>query len=351
VKVGASIQQVAEAANVSITTVSHALNGKGRLSQETRERVLRVAAELQYRPHVSARNLAGGKAGVLGLAVSQMPGLSFSLTDFAYFMNLMGAATQAALERGYALVLVPGGSQDEDAFDRLSIDGAIIVDPVSRDPLVHRLRARGVPLVTTGRVLDEDDEGYWVDNNNAAGARAILGHMERSGASRIALVTGPPVTSYTSDSLAVYEAWCAERGIEPQVVVPPGDLSEGAGFDAADALLGSSEPPDAIYATLDRLGTGVLRAAQARGVAVPGDLMVASYTDSDVARWSNPSLTALALHPDEIGRQAVQMLTTLVDGQEPPQPRVHVASRVIVRASTRRHAPERADKPRSGTSR
>jgi DNA-binding LacI/PurR family transcriptional regulator len=343
VKVGASIQQVADAANVSITTVSHALNGKGRLSPGTRERVLKVAAELQYRPHVSARNLAGGKAGVLGLAVSQAPGLSFSLTDFAYFMQLMGAATEAALERGYALVLVPVGTDGEDPFDRVSIDGAIIVDPVSRDPLVRHLRTRGLPLVTTGRVLDEDDDGYWVDNNNAAGTRAVLRHLERGGATRVALVMGPPVTSYTRDSLAVYEEWCEERGIEPRVVIPQGDLSEGAGFDAADELLASDEPPDAIYTTLDRLGTGVLRAARSRGVSVPGDLMVASYTDSDVARWSNPSLTALALHPDEVGRRAVEMLTTLVDGAEPPEPRVHVASRVIVRGSTRRHAGARVD--------
>jgi DNA-binding LacI/PurR family transcriptional regulator len=335
--VRASIQQVAQAAGVSITTVSHALNGKGRLSQETRERVQRIAADLQYQPHASARNLAGGKVGVLGLAVSQTPGLSFSLTEFAYFMQLMGAATQSALEHGYALVLVPAGPHDVDPFDRLAIDGAIIVDPVSRDPLVAHLRDRGVLLVTTGRVLDDDDEGYWVDNNHGAGSTAVLRHLERAGASDVALVTGPPITSYTRDSVVAYEAWCSERGVEPRVVVPPGELSEGAGFDAANQLLASDNPPDAIYATLDRLGLGAMRAAQAKGVSIPGDLMIASHTDSEAARWSHPSMTALALHPDEIGRRAVEMLTTLIDGREPPEPRLHVASRVVVRASTRRH--------------
>src|SRR5689334_2714606 len=106
-KVGASIQEVAHAAGVSITTVSHALNGKGRIAPETRARVQRVAAELRYRPHAGARNLAEGKAGVISLAVSQAPGLSFALTDFAYFLNLMAAATRSALQLGYALVLLP----------------------------------------------------------------------------------------------------------------------------------------------------------------------------------------------------------------------------------------------------
>jgi DNA-binding LacI/PurR family transcriptional regulator len=216
---------------------------------------------------------------------------------------------------------------------------------VARDPLVAHLRARRVPLVTTGRVLDEDDEGYWVDNNHAAGATALLRHLERAGASHVALVTGPPITSYTRDSFVAYEAWCSERGVEPQVVVPQGDLSEGAGFDAAGRLLASDDPPDAIYATLDRLGLGALRAARAQGVSIPEDLMIASHTDSEAARWSHPSMTALALHPDEIGRRAVDMLTALIDGHEPPEPRLHVASRVVVRASTRRRgrpAPARA---------
>jgi DNA-binding LacI/PurR family transcriptional regulator len=335
VKRGTSIQEVARAAGVSITTVSHVLNGKGRLSDETRERVRRIAADLQYRPHVNARNLAGGKTGVLAVALSQAPGMSFSLTDFTFFIQVMSAATQSALEHGYAPVLVPANPDDGDPFERLNVDGALIIDPVTRDPLVRQLREHGVPVVTTGRVLDDDD-GYWVDNNNAAGARSILRHLERNGASRIALVTGPPITSYTHDNLAVYNARCAERSVEPLVVIPKGDLTEGAGFDAAEALLNADDPPDAIYTTLDRLGTGVIRAAQARGVSIPDELMIASYTDSDVARWANPSLTALELHPDEIGRQAMDMLATIVNGETPAEPHVHVAPRLIARGSTRR---------------
>lgn len=331
-----SIQQVAERAGVSTTTVSHALNGKGRLADATRERVRAAAEELGYQPHGPARNLAGGKSGILGLAVSQTAPVQFAVTDFAYFIQLMGAATQTAFDRGYALVLVPPGSHATASFAALNLDGAVVVDPLASDPLVSHLRAGGIPVVTAGRVPDEPDQEWWVDNDHAAGTLATLQHLERQGARRIALVTSPPLTSYTIDTLAAYERWCAASGVQPQVATTAGDLTESAGFAAANELLNSESPPDAIYATLDRLALGVLLAAQANGASVPRDLLVAGCTDSDVVKRSHPALTALSLNPEEIGRQAVRMLTELIDGHTPAERQIRVGTRVVPRASTKR---------------
>jgi AcrR family transcriptional regulator len=147
-KVG--IRQVAAAAGVSVTTVSHALNGKGRLPDATRERVRDVAERLGYRPSAAARNLVGGKTGLLGLTVSQPAGRPLVVGDFAYFVDLMSAASAAAIQRGYALVLTPG--EHGRHWPDIDLDGAIVVDPVAGDPLVQELRQRNVPVVTTGRV-------------------------------------------------------------------------------------------------------------------------------------------------------------------------------------------------------
>jgi DNA-binding LacI/PurR family transcriptional regulator len=332
-----SIHDVATAAGVSATTVSHALNGKGRMAPATRDRIKAVATELGYRPHPGASNLAGGRTGLLGLAVSQARGLSFAVGDFAYFMQLMGAATQAALDRGFALVLVPVVPDGPDPFERVNVDGAIIIDPVADDDVVRRLRERGLPVVTTGRVPGESAPGRWVDNDHVAGTRGLLGHLERAGATRIAHVTTAPITSFTQDTLEEYNAWMASRGVPGQVVVARGDLTEDAGFAAAEQLLDGPEPPDAIFATLDRLALGVLRAAQHRGLVVPDDLLIAGYTDSDAARWTRPSLTAMRLNPDEIGRRAVELLVTTLDEPAAEQ-HVHVPTRLLPRASTRRTA-------------
>jgi DNA-binding LacI/PurR family transcriptional regulator len=336
------IKDVAEAAGVSVTTVSHALNGKGRLPVETRERVQRVARDLGYRPSSTARNLVGGRTGLIGLTVSQAQGLPFALSDFDYFSQVMSACASAAMERGYALVLTPPAAGGDVASMPIDVDGAVIVDPVVDDPLAAALQHEGVPLVTTGRVPGSGDGNPWVDNDHVAATRSVLDHLERAGARSVALVTGPSVTSYTIDVEEAYRAWCDERSGEPLVAYAREDLTEGAGYEAAVALLDRPVRVDAVYATLDRLALGVLLAARARGIGVPDELLVAGSSDSDAARLASPSLTVLRLNPDEIGRRAVDLLADRIEHPDETPENVLVATRLVVRASTRRLSAARA---------
>ncbi len=327
------IKQVAEAAGVSITTVSHALNGKGRLQEETRRRVRQIAEELGYRPNATARNLAGGRTGLIGLAVSQTIEGRFAISDFAYYAQLMSAATASALDFGYALVLASGA--EDGAWRNVRLDGVIVVDPVRGDPICRDFLDRGVPVVTTGREPG-GEQSHWVDNDHRAGTRSILEHLWSRGARRIALLASPPVTSYAIDAREAYDSWCSGHGQDPIVAVARDDLTEGSGFEATGKLLRRANPPDAVYATLDRLALGGLLAAQARGLSVPRELMVAGCTDSEAGKWARPALTALALNPEEIGRAAVEMVTELIEGREPEQPHVVVPTRILPRGSTRR---------------
>jgi DNA-binding LacI/PurR family transcriptional regulator len=329
------IKEIADAAGVSITTVSHALNGKGRLLPETRERVREIAERLNYRPNATARNLVEGRTGLLGLALSQADGPVAKVSDFAYFTHLMSGASSAAIERGYALVLTPP-SWGLGARAGAAIDGAIIVDPIKGDPLAGALHRSGLPVVTTGRALDDDELDCWVDNDHPAGARALLEHLRRRGARCIALITSDTAMSYTRDVEVTFRSWCATHRIE-SLIVRARDFTEGAGFAAAQDLFNRRTPPDAIYATYDRLAYGTLLAAQARGVQVPEQLLlVATATESAGASRVRPSLTVLNLYPEQIGEHAAALLIDLVEGREPTQRQIIVPTRVVPRASTRR---------------
>lgn len=328
------IKEVAAAAGVSVTTVSHALNSKGRLPEHTRQHVRTIAEQLGYRPSVAARNLGGGKTGMLGLLISHPAGLSPGFSDFSYFSQLMMAATLTAMKAGYALVLTAAesGLPNGNAFP---LDGAIVIDPTPDDLAVNELLRCEVPLVTTGRILGADPAGPWVDNDHAAGVRSVLNHLARRGARRIALMTNPTVMSYTVDVNTTYHDWCAEHEREPAVALVGADLTESAGYAAAHSLLSSAEPPDAIYATYDRVGIGALLAARAMGISVPDELLLAVAATGSSGESTRPALTGLSLHPDQIGARAAELLIDIVQGGEPASTHVIVPTRLVPRASTR----------------
>lgn len=330
----AGIREVAEAAGVSITTVSHVINGKGRLPPATRDRVLEVARRLDYRPSSAARNLVRGRTGLIAVSLAQAEAHPVAMTDFAYFMQLVGAATGAAVRRGYALVLSSETDARDSVLGQVPVDGGIVIDPIRRDPDVKRLRALGAPVVTIGRVPGEPD-GNWVDNDHSKGMRSVLDHLAKRGAGRIALVGIPLTTTYADDTTGAYTRWCEATGSRPQIEHAR-DFTEAAGFEAAMALLRSRPRPDAICAQLDRLALGVLLAAETAGIAVPAELLVAGITNSEASRRSRPSLTALDLHPESVGANAVNLLLDLVEGRDPPEPRMVVPTRLISRSSTRR---------------
>ncbi|HEU4975776.1 MAG TPA: LacI family DNA-binding transcriptional regulator [Baekduia sp.] len=330
------IRQVAEAAGVSPTTVSHALNGKGRVTTETRERIQRIAAELGYRPNASARNLVGGRTGLLGLVVPPTDELLFLASDVAYFVQITNAATNVAMKQGYGLVVTTVPEDRSSPFGQVEVDGAIVVDPLERDPLVLELRAAGVPVVTTGRVLGDEEDGVWVDNDHRASTRLVLDHLARHGSRCPALLTNQPSTSFAFEVEETYAAWCAEHAVEPHLVHVRAGISEDAAAEAARRVLDLRPTCDAAYATLDRLALATLHEATRRNVAVPEEFLIAGATDSEAARWSLPSLTVLNLQPDALGRSATEALIALVEGREPDPRQRTVPCEVIARASTRR---------------
>jgi DNA-binding LacI/PurR family transcriptional regulator len=327
-----AMKDVDNAAGVSITTVSDALNGKGRLPQETRDHVRDVARRLGYRPSIIARSLASGKARNFALTISSAEGAAFAFGAVEYFVQLMSSATTEALDHGYSLIL----SQRDASSETLPVVGAIVVDPVLNDPASSEFQEQAIPVVTAGRDPASANAAFSVDNDHAAGTERMLDHLARAGAQRIALVSAPPVHSYIIDAMGAYEAWCARRGVSPMISFARYSLTEAAGYAAASELLLGPDRPDAIYATLDRLALGVSLAAKTQGLTVPVDLLVAGLSDSEAGRQATPSLTALALDPSEIGKRAVEMLVALVEDRPVPEPHVTVATKVIARASTRR---------------
>jgi DNA-binding LacI/PurR family transcriptional regulator len=327
-KVG--IREVAAAAQVSITTVSLALNGKGRVSEQTRARVIEVAERLGYQPHPSARSLKGGRTGVVALAFSYRKAIPFPLTDFDYFSHAIQAATEAALARDCGLVIAPPTPQS-DVWSRLPLDGVVVFDPVLGDPVPGQLRKRGTPMVVVGRDPNGDFDDPNVDNDHVAGTRLALDHLWERGARKIAFFAYPLWDAFVAVSEATYREWCEQRGVEPRVLVFP-PMWDRAPRQVASELFASSACPDAIYCLEDDLGLESMAAGFDNGLRVPEDLKIVAATDRE--EFPDLPLTTIELDPARTAREAMDLLLDIVEGRDDVPANIEIPVRLVPREST-----------------
>jgi DNA-binding LacI/PurR family transcriptional regulator len=332
-----SIKDVAREAGVSVTTVSHALNGKGRLNPATRRRVQDVAERLGYRPNPAARSLVSGKTGLIAV-VASLPA-DVEMTDFGYYTEVIGAASGAAIARDYALVVAPPAGSTF-VWDRVPLDGVIVVDPIEGEAALPILRERSIPFVTIGRDPSGHERDAVVAADDVAGARTVFDHLADAGGARVALISIPPVYSFIRDTIDAYRSWCDERGV-PQVHRVPSveDMvlrKEAALGAIVDELLAQPEPPDAIYCPIERLGLAVAAAVLAHGVRIPEDLMLVTTHDVGRAADADPPITTLEWDHGALGRRSAGVLLDMIEGTR-TAPLVEIVKTTLVgRTSTAR---------------
>jgi DNA-binding LacI/PurR family transcriptional regulator len=333
-----TIRDVAEAAGVSITTVSHVLSGNGRIAEATRRRVEQAVADLGYRPNVHAQQLVTRRSRTLAVQVACFTGDTSSsalIPRSDYFLDLLNGAAAAAAERGYALILTPPNA-DAATVEEFAVDGVIIVDPRGDEPLFAERWHHPRRMVTTGRPTLVEPVVAVVDNDHRAAAGAMLDHLAEQGYRRPALMITSTARSYTSDMLEAYTAWTAARGVEPVVVRVDEPPTEHAAAEALRELLDRDPRPDAVYASSEDLALGVLHEAQRRGLSVPEELGVCSAVDSSVLQLTSPQVTGTFLNPRDIGRAAAGALLDLVEDSRAAPHDIAVPVELFARGSTLR---------------
>jgi DNA-binding LacI/PurR family transcriptional regulator len=311
------IVDVAKAAGVSPTTVSHALNHRGQVDPRTREKVIAVARRLGYRPHLGAQRLRTGTVRQIGL-ISSMPfAIAGGPSRLGFFMEVASAAAETALTSGYALVLVPP-LETLPTLDDLDIGGAVVVEPQRDDEVTQRLVERGMAVVAIGEQPGPGPRVPYVQLHADYCARLLLEHLHERGARNIVLVVGTQPRESALAARREYDAFVTRSGMEHRVVlVDEAEGEEGARRRMTE-LLGRAPQVDGVCAMVDAFATGVVRAIRESGRAIPGDVRVATRYDGIRARTSEPQLTAVDLHLDETAAAAVELLLGLLSGQDTP---------------------------------
>ncbi len=305
---GATIRDVARAADVSVATVSRTLNGIEKVAGITRDRVLKFAKELDYIPHSGARALSTQRTDTIGVLLPDLYG--------EFFSELIRGIDLAARARGLHLLLSSSHGDPAEAGAALRamhsrVDSIIVMAPNQGEELLGHARKGAVPMVVLGSGAHQDHPSFEIDN--FAGAFAITRHLLDTDRRRIAFVAGPPENFEALERLRGYRAAIEAAGASERVV--NGDFSEQSGRDAAAHLI-DGDRPDAIFCSNDMMAIGCLEVLRDAGVRIPDDIALAGFDDIPIARYVSPALTTAAVPIAEIGRRALECCVDLIAGRQ-----------------------------------
>lgn len=329
-----SISDVAKRARVSISTVSRVLNRRELVSERTRARVESAIETLGYRPNAFARGLMLGRSEIVGLVLPDLHG--------EFYSEIIRGANSRAREMGYNLVVSSTRDGDDSHSlvraiqQRSLLDGVAIMVSEVTDRVRDALRELRVPFV----VLDDEIDGAPHDSviiDQRHGARAVVEHMvTRCGARRIVFLGG---LATNLDTLARLDA-CREALTEAGLGLDAADVHyldyqfETAYHFALERVAQWAAPGVCVFAANDEMASGVVAAATARGVAVPGQLSVVGFDDTRVARMTRPALTTVRVPMFEMGSRAIELLCQRVVEPNRPNERVTLRPELILRESS-----------------
>ena len=321
----ATIRDVAKRAQLSVATVSRALNGFENVSEEARERIAAAVKELGYVPHAGARSLSLARTNAIGVVLPALHG--------EFFSEIVRGMDQVASARGYFLLLSnmhpesPGGGTAVIRTLRGRVDGLLLMAPHVQDHELVEAMPAGLPtLLINTRGQPAGCPGIHLDN--AAGASAVAQHLLALGRRRIVHIAGPAGNIDAQERADAFRETVAPSA---ELTTIAGDFYEESGERAVKGLLAKGKKFDAIFAANDNMAIGALTALREASVKVPEEVAVAGFDDIPLAK--HLGLTTVRVRIAELGERALERLILIMTGRDDGGDELH-APELVVRAST-----------------
>jgi LacI family transcriptional regulator len=328
----ATLAEIAAAAGVSVPTVSKVVNGRRDVAPATRQLVEGLLRERSYQPP-----RAHPRDGVILLE------LVFAKLDTLWATAILGGVEEAAHRLGVGVVISavrglqrkrPDQRWLEALVERRS-DGVLLVLSDLAPEQQAQLDDFRIPVVVLDPAGTPPSTVPSVGATNWAGGLSATEHLIGHGHRRIAVIGGPGELLCSRARVEGYRAAMNAAGLRiPAAYVRPGDFRRRSGYREAKALLNLTHPPTAIFACADQMAAGVYQAVHERGLRIPDDVSVVGFDDLEQALWAVPPLTTVHQPLTEMAGLATRMLHTMVQGKEPENNRVELATTLVVRSST-----------------
>lgn len=337
----ATIKDVAKAAGVSISTVSHVINGTRFVSESVTQNVYQAIETLQYRPSALARSMKSQKTRTVGMLCDSNAN--------PFFAEVIQAVESTCYQHGYHLVLCNTGS--EGASSRVScprkqteylntlaekrVDGLLIMSAQRNAAFYDHVEKLQLPVV----VLDGDAAMGYADlvrDDAEHGGYLAAEHLLSQGHRKIGCITGPAQSPTSTGRFLGFQQALLQAGISINSQwVEQGDLCAESGYQAAKSLLKNTDRPTALFVANDVMAMGAIRALHEMGVSVPEHISVVGYDNIELSKYITPALTTIDQPKRQIGELAVR---TLIQRIESPgqKPSIHqFQSQIIVRQSVK----------------
>ncbi|MFD5581040.1 LacI family DNA-binding transcriptional regulator [Streptomyces pseudogriseolus] len=331
-----TLEEVAARAGVGRGTVSRVINGSPRVSEATRAAVEAAVAELGYVPNTAARALAANRTDAIALVVPE-PETRFFTEP--YFSDMLRGVGAALTDTEMQLLLIFAGSDRER--QRLAqylaahrVDGVLLVSVHADDPLPDMLSQLEIPAVISGpRSADETLTS--VDSDNYGGARQAVEHLLARGRRTVAHITGRLDVYGAQRRVDGYRDALREAGhAVDELLIEPGDFSEGGGRRAMQALLERRPDLDAVFAASDVTAAGARQVLREAGRRIPDDVALVGYDDSAIARHMEPPLTSVRQPIEEMGRTMARVLLKEIASETQERPQIVLPTELVVRDSS-----------------
>lgn len=308
----ATMKDIARLAQVSTSTVSHVINGSRFVSDEIREKVMRIVAELNYTPSAVARSLKVRETKTIGLLVTA--------TNNPFFAEVMAGVEQYCQKNQYNLIIATTGGdakrlqQNLQTLIHKQVDGVLLMCGDSRFQADMELEV-SLPLVVMDWWFTELNADKILENSEYGGYLATKSMVD-AGHQKIGIITGNLRKSVAKNRLQGYKKALSEANIvlNPDWIVESHFDFEG-GIVGAQKLLSLSDRPTAIFCCSDTIAIGAYQAIQNQGLRIPQDISIMGYDDIELARYLFPSLSTISQPKAELGKLAVETLLQRI--QEP----------------------------------
>lgn len=331
-----TIRDVAKKLNVSIYTVSRALDGYDDVADQTRELVIKTASKMGYAPNRAARQLRLQKAETIGFI---LPAISKRFNE-PFFTEFISGVGEELSGKNFDLLI--SNATTDDAERKLyqrwvnshKVDGFILSRIRKSDWRVNYLSEWGIPFVGLGNSHDAIKYPYiQIDAANAY--LELVQHIQANGFSRFAFVGGPNDLINQMDRLRWFKSALKKCGLDiDRKKIIPTDMSSTGGYEAAQILFSNPPRPDAILCVNDETAIGVLHAAHEQGLTVGKDVAVAGFDGVQDSRHTDPALTTLVIPMAEITQQLVAMLLKNLNIPSIDAREVVIEPELLIRAST-----------------